>query len=496
MLYKRAICRFLAIIISLLILGCQAPQATKQESPVQQAQAQADLYNLFTYDAANTMQFDVKAALPGEEEAYEYPWGAYDDPIDMPPDGALPSNDTNAAIDTDEDEREKQLQEALNKLAPEKRQAAEEAMAKAKEQAPANAPQGEPELPQDWNKGSNQAALGGGLAFSSGDTGVIIEMSEYAVDADTTFTVMPIKESKLPPEFMQGGFSLSSNGNSHVVLHDAAVITFITKDDPGEDAVIKSFSETGEMEYTAASVMKLGDTYRITGAVGHFSTVGYGAASLPALAPQISPEATEALRKFAQEELERMRREQARKDAKKKVVRTIEFDEILYTKSASGHPLQLHLRAKLVETPKTLQGGVVSLTERVFEGKIWIKFYTWMPGGYGVIYMLCNNAVIEDPNSNSSIVSLTEPGVRLSSATIPMATIGGSQSVGEGVGAFDISGKTYSNVQTAWAFDTATGSMKVTFANMKGAIDKTFITGKLRAVTERQASKKLKWFLD
>jgi hypothetical protein len=38
--------------------------------------------------------------------------------------------------------------------------------------------------------------------------------------------------------------------------------------------------------------------------------------------------------------------------------------------------------------------------------------------------------------------------------------------------------------------------MQVTFENMKGAAEKTFLTGRLRAKTKRQAKKKRKWFLD
>ncbi|MFA7550662.1 MAG: hypothetical protein WCZ68_07975, partial [Sedimentibacter sp.] len=73
---------------------------------------------------------------------------------------------------------------------------------------------------------------------------------------------------------------------------------------------------------------------------------------------------------------------------------------------------------------------------------------------------------------------------------------GGSQAVAEGIGSADISGKTYTDVETHWTFDAEDGSMVVTFTNMSGATEKTFITGQLRAKTQRQANKKLKWFLN
>ncbi|HWR22363.1 MAG TPA: hypothetical protein VN366_02705 [Feifaniaceae bacterium] len=431
---------------------------------------------------------DVKAALPQGEGTCEYPWGAYDDPIELPEGDA--SGGAADAMDTDE--KEEKIQEALSKLTPEKRQAAEEAMVR--QQAQNSAPaQGEPELPPDWNAGSNQPAAGGRLEFSSGGTGVVIEISEYCVDEDTTFIVTPVKKSKLPQEFMKGGFSLTENDRSHVTLNDCAVITFITESDPGEDVVIKSFGENGDMEYTFAEVEKLGGTYVITGAVEHFSTVGYGEARLSA--PAVSQESTEQLRKFAEEQIEQMRWQKEQEKAGKKLIRTIEFDEILYTRSAAGHPLQLHLRAKLVQQEFASINTKTGLMERPFTGKIWIKFYTWMPGGYGVMYMLCNNAVIRDPAINW-VGSLTEPGTSRNPSAIQMVSTGGSQSVGEGVGSFDISGKTYSSVQTDWVFHAAAGSVKATFTSMKGAVDKTFITGKVLAKTERQANKKLKWFLD
>ncbi len=172
--------------------------------------------DLFTYDAINAMQFTVKAAISGEEDAYEYPWGDYDDPIELSEEGAYHPEDA-----MDADEKEKKIQEALSKLPPEKRKAAEEAMRKG--QAQNNVPaQGEPELPPDWNNESNQLQLGGRLELQRGGDTVMIEMSEYCVDADTTFTVTPVKESKLPQQIMKGGFSLTGNGKSHVTLGDYA----------------------------------------------------------------------------------------------------------------------------------------------------------------------------------------------------------------------------------------------------------------------------------
>ncbi|MGI6175670.1 MAG: hypothetical protein ACOYJC_05845 [Christensenellales bacterium] len=497
---KKTMSFILALILALpAFAGCvgqQAPgsdQTNGGDTSGQTAQSAAPdgggWEDLFTYDEGNAMQLTVKTAISGEEDAYGYPWGGYDDPIELSEEGAYPSEDA-----MDADGKEKKIQEALSKLPPEKRKATEEAMRKGQEQNDVPA-QGDPELPPDWNYESNQPRLGGRLELQSGGDTVMIEMSEYCVDADTTFTVTPIKESKLPQEFMKGGFSLTRNGKSHVTLGDYAVITFITKNDPGEDVVIKIFGANGEMEYAFAEVVKLGNTYVISGAVEHFPTVEDGVANLPTLAPGVSPESTEKLRKFAEEQVEEMRRQKEQGKAGKKLVKTIEFDEILYTNSAAGHPLQLHLRAKLVQQESASINAQTGLMERPFTGKIWIKFYTWMPGGYGVMYMLCNNAVIRDPAINW-VSSLTEPGTSRNSFAIQMASTGGSQSVGEGVGSFDISGKTYSSVQTDWVFNADDGSIQVTFTSMKGAMDKTFITGKVLAKTERQSNKKLKWFLD
>jgi hypothetical protein len=97
------------------------------------------------------------------------------------------------------------------------------------------------------------------------------------VDADTTFKVTPVKTTVLPEEFLKGGFSLSgADDKESVTLKDYAIVTFLTKENPGDDVVIKSLGRDSEMEYAAAEVSNLGDTYMITGAVEHFSTVGYG----------------------------------------------------------------------------------------------------------------------------------------------------------------------------------------------------------------------------
>lgn len=467
-----------------------APQTAQAGSP-----AGGGWGALFTYDRANAMQFAVKASIPGEEDAYGYPWGGYDDPADIPAEseayigteteGVPPADKTNG-----------QLQQALEELPPALREAAEAAMKAAKTQPNPAVTQGETELPPDWNNPSNQPALGGRLEFLSGDTTVIIEMSEYCVNTDTAFTVAPVKATVLPEVFFKGGFSLSRGGEAYVTLNDYAVITFLTKDDPGEDVVIKSFGENGGMEYTFAEVTKFSDTYRITGAVEHFSTVGYGAADpgpqMDRKAEGVSQESHETLLQLSKELYEKWKREKEQKSAKKKSIRTIEFDEILYTTSAAGLPLQLHLRAKLVEQPATMN-TVTGLEESIFRGKIWLKFYTWGPGGYGDLYMVCNDAAIGDPAA--WITSLTHYK-SVSAATLQMTTIGGSKAVAEGLGTKGLSGKTYTDVKTDWVFDRATGTIKVTFTSMQGAMDKTFITGRLGEKTQRQANKKLKWFLN
>lgn len=454
-------------------------------APVEQSDtsSSAGWEGLFTYDDTNALKFTVKAASPNEEEAYEYPWGEYD-ALDTQSEAA-PEEEIG---DMDEDELERQLEEAL---------AAAEAQQEVQEPQGLVDPREIPELPADWNAPSNQPASGGRLEFLSGETTVIIEMSEYCVDADTTFTVTPVKTTVLPEEFFNGGFSLSCEGEAHVALDDFAVITFLTKVEPSSDVVIKSFGENGEMEYSLPDVTKLDDVFMITGAVEHFSTVGYGsAASGPnVLEGDISQESHELLIRKTKELVEQMEREKTQQNTAKKFVRTIEFDEILFTTSAADLPLQLHLRAKLVEQPATKDpetGGNI----RLFKGKIWLKFYTWGPGGYGDLYMICNNAVLTDPGTASWIASLTEQGESSCLATFNMASIGGSKAVAEGVGSFDVSGKTYTDVQTYWVVDEKTGTVKVTFTNMKGAAEKTFITGRLSAKTQKQANKKLKWFLN
>lgn len=436
---------------------------------------------LFTYDEINAVQFTVKASIPNEEDAYQYPWGAYD-ALDTPG-GTAPEEDAGYM---DEDELEHRLEEAI---------AAAEAQRNAQARQGTASSQAAPELPADWNAESNQPALGGRLELISGTTTVIIEMSEYCVDTDTTFTVTPVKTTVLPEEFFKGGFSLSRDGETDVSLNDDAIITFLTRDDPGEAVVIKSFGENGRMEYAWAEVTRLNDIYMITGAVEHFSTVGYGPATpAPNITEgPITKESHELLIKQSKELSEKFARENAQQSAGKKFVRIIEFDEILYTTSAAGLPLQLHLRAKLVEQP-AITDIKTGKMEIFFKGKIWLKFYTWGPEGYGDIYMICNNASVLNPLS--WIASLTEQGISFSTATFNMLSIGGSQAFAEGVGSADISGKTYTDVQTDWKFDTTSGTIKVTFTSMKGAAEKTFITGRLSAKTQRQANKQLKWFLN
>lgn len=54
------------------------------------------------------MQFTVKAAIPNEEEAYEYPWGEYD-ALDTQS-GAAPEEEP---VGMDEEEVERLMEEAL-----------------------------------------------------------------------------------------------------------------------------------------------------------------------------------------------------------------------------------------------------------------------------------------------------------------------------------------------------------------------------------------------
>jgi len=133
------------------------------------------------------------------------------------------------------------------------------------------------------------------------------------------------------------------------------------------------------------------------------------------------------------------------------------------------------------------------MPESYFTGKVWLKFYTWMPEGYGDIYMICNNAKIPTFYGLSYNVDMGDPTV---SAVLQMTSIGGSKAVSYGVGEYGISGKTYSDVQITLRLDPKTDRVQLTFDSMKGAAEKTFITGKRSEKTRRQANKKLKWFLN
>jgi len=473
----------------------QPGETAESTAEIQQPAANEVWDDLFLYDETQSVQFQVRAAIPGEEEAYQYPWGEYDDQEFIQTDSNT-SAGAESEKSTDADEANEKLQKTLEAMSPEKRKIAEEAMKKAREQtqSPVNS-SGKSELPPDWKDESNQPVLGGRLELQNGETRVIIEISEYCVEKDTVFTVTPIKANKLQGEIIKSGFSLTAGEQKHVSLNDYAVITFLTNQDPGDDVVIKSFNPDGTMEYSAAEVTSLGDTYQITGAVEHFSTVGYGNAEL-------SPEAAAALNESAHRELiEASRRLQEKWEYEKKAadeyksrkfLQTIEFDEIIFTTSATGDPLQLHLRAKLVESPYELNPAT-NMPESYFIGKGWLKFYTWMPEGYGDIYMICNNAKIPAFYGLSYTAGTgADPTV---SAVLQMTTIGGSKAVSYGVGEFGISGKTYSDVQTTWRLDPKTDRVQLTFDSMKGAAEKTFITGKRSEKTRRQANKKLKWFL-
>jgi hypothetical protein len=133
------------------------------------------------------------------------------------------------------------------------------------------------------------------------------------------------------------------------------------------------------------------------------------------------------------------------------------------------------------------------MPESYFTGKVWLKFYTWMHEGYGDIYMICNNAKIPTFYGLSYNVDMGDPTV---SAVLQMTSIGGSKAVSYGVGEYGISGKTYSDVQITLRLDPKTDRVQLTFDSMKGAAEKTFITGKRSEKTRRQANKKLKWFLN
>ncbi len=501
-LHTAALCILITFITALILSSLTAcgkqnaagsDETKASTTPSQQPTLNEVWDDLFLYDETESVQFNVRAAIPGEEEAYEYPWGEYDEPDYVESDSKTAAG-VEQSKSPDPGEANEKLQKALESLSPEKRKIAEEAMAKAQNQPqnPVNPPE-EIELPPDWNDDSNQPVLGGRLELQNGETRAIIEMSEYCVDKDTLFTVTPIKKNKLQGEIIKSGFSLTAGEQKHVSLNDYAVITFFTNQDPGDDVVIKSFNPDGTMEYSAAEITSLGDTYQITGVVEHFSTVGYGNAEL-------SPEAAAALNESAHRELiEASRRlhekwEYEKKAAdeykSRKFLQTIEFDEIIFTTSATGDPLQLHLRAKLVESPYELNPAT-NMPESYFTGKVWLKFYTWMPEGYGDIYMICNNAKI--PTFYGLSYTSTGAGPTVS-AVLPMTSIGGSKAVSYEVGDFGISGKTYSDVQTTWRLDPKTDRVQLTFDSMKGASEKTFITGKRSEKTRRQANKKLKWF--
>lgn len=448
---------------------------------------------LFTYDEANAVQFTVKAAIPGEEDAYEYPWGGYDDPVDVPEESeALPGAEADESPGAEE--INDQLQQALEDLPPELREAAEKAMQSAQTQQQGS--QEEAELPADWNDPSNQPQLGGRLELQSGGDTVIIEMSEYCVDADTTFTVTPVKSTVLPEEFLKGGFSLSGTDDKEpVALKDYAVITFLTKQDPGDDVVLKSLGRDGGMEYSVVEVSKLGDTYMITGAVEHFSTVGYGPAELSAQSaaamenfdPGYKAKSDKMAKKI---ELDKKYAEEYKNQ---RFVKTIEFDEILFTTTIRGDPCQLHLRAKLVEQPDKVNAAATDF-ESTFAGKIWIKAYFLNLGaGYADLYYLCNNATLENPEYWKS--SNTGRGVSSATATFGMTTISGSKAVSFVLGETGAAGRGYS-MQSVWELNENSGTVKVTFTSFVGFSEKTFITGKLSAKTMKQAAKTLKWFLD
>ena len=79
--------------------------------------------------------------------------------------------------------------------------------------------------------------------------------------------------------------------------------------------------------------------------------------------------------------------------------------------------------------------------------------------------------------------------------TLEMDFLGGSRVVGFDGTIHDDSGKIV-YLQTDWTFNPNNGNAEVYLYDMKGAKERTFIAGKLRTVTKRQADKKLKWFLD
>ena len=497
------------VFLNITLSGCGGQEAQSGASDVK-AQSGYVCQELFTYDDAKAVQFSVKAATPGEEEAYEYPWGDYDDLLGIPEESEI-SPSTGVKEKPDAGEINEKLQAALEALPPEQRKAAEEAMRQAREKTwDAATSQGEQaqgeaasteaqQLPTNLKDGSNMPELGGRLELVNGDNKIIIEMSEDCVDENTVFTVTPIKDNKLPGEFLKSGFSLKvSDGESHVTLKDYAVVTFLTREAPGEDVAIKSLGDDGEIEYSYAEVSRLDDAYSITGVVEHFSTVGYGS-----LIP--SPEFMEALKKHGKESVrelsetlaerkERLEKKWTEEYKNQKFVKTIEFDEILYTSTIKGDPCQLHLRAKLVEQPDKINTKDGSF-DSAYAGKIWLKAYLESPeAGYADIYYLNNNVKLENPEywQNQG----KDRGSVSANSAINMVTIGGSKAVSYDVGAFNVSGKSYSNVQTQWEINGDRGTAKVTFTSLVGFKDKTFLTGRLSAKTHKQAAKKLKWFLD
>lgn len=445
-----------------------------------------------TYDEAGALELFVKAAAPGEEESFSYPWGEYDAPLEVAEaEGSEAAGELPAAEDP-----ETLRQKALESLSPELCQAAEEAMLEEQARQETAGAQDTYELPADWNAPSNQPELGGRLEFVSGDTAVGVALSEYCVDQDTAFTLMPVKSTELPEEFIKGGFLLcGADREASVSLGDYAVVTFVTKEDPGGDVVIKSLGHGGELEYTPTQVTKLGDTYRIAGAVTHFSTVGYGPAELSGSADAELQRLSQKLAEEAARQAEKVRLDEkwGKEYAERSHVRVITFDEILFTTTVMGDPCQLHLRAKLVEQPDKVNAASGGL-ESTFMGKVWIKAYFLNPGaGFGDMYYLCSSATLEDPLLWDA--SANGKGTHTAAANFGMTTIAGSKGVAYGIGEYNFSGRGYS-MQSVWEVNPANGSVKVTFPSFQGFSEKTFVTGRLSEVTKKQAAKKLKWFLD
>ena len=147
----------------------------------------------------------------------------------------------------------------------------------------------------------------------------------------------------------------------------------LTKGRFSSDVVIKSFGENGEMEYSLPDVTKLDDVFMITGAVEHFSTVGYGsAASGPnVLEGDISQESHELLIRKTKELVEQMEREKTQQNTAKKFVRTIEFDEILFY-IRGGSSVAASPARKAVEQPATKDPKPA--VYRLFKGKYGLSF--------------------------------------------------------------------------------------------------------------------------